>query len=128
MIEYRTLDPAEANARIGELQDVYLIVFSDPPYSEGPEMVDKFAEWIAEESRCLGFQMTVALSGEKIVGFAYGYVYPAGKWWRGADRTISNDVKSADKFAVMEWAVLPGERGRGIGTTAADLLSESIQG
>jgi ribosomal protein S18 acetylase RimI-like enzyme len=115
MIEYRMLDPTEANRRIPELQEVYRVVFSSPPYSEGPEMVDKFAEWIAEESRNSGFQMNVALRGEKIVGFAYGYVQSAGDWWRGTDRPVSKEVKAADRFAVMEWAVIPEVRGHGIG-------------
>lgn len=115
MVEYRTIDPIEANVRIRELQDVYQAVFSAPPYSEGPEMVDRFAEWIAEESKALGFQMNIALCSDQMVGFAYGYVKPAGKWWRGADRPVSKEVKSADKFAVMEWAVIPDERGQGIG-------------
>jgi GNAT superfamily N-acetyltransferase len=122
MVEYRMLDPIEANARVRELQDVYRVVFSAPPYSEEPGMVDRFAEWIAEESKDLGFQMSVALCGEKIIGFAYGYVHPAGKWWRGTDRSISEDVKSADKFAVMEWAVIPEERGQGIGKQLMEKL------
>ncbi len=115
MIRYLHLGPAAANANIADLRTVYLAVFSLPPYNEGPEMANKFVEWVNDESKLPGFRMVGAYDEDRLVGFAYGYTKVAGEWWSGTNMQISATVRSADKFAVMEWAVLPGERGKGIG-------------
>jgi ribosomal protein S18 acetylase RimI-like enzyme len=60
-----------------------------------------------------------------VVGFAYGYAQPAGKWWRGADKPAPAEVKAGPTFAVMEWAVLPDRRGDGIGRA---LMAELLAG
>lgn len=122
MIEYQNVAPVEANARVDELQDVYQAVFSLPPYCEGPELVGRFAGWIAEESAVSGFKMIIATLDGRIVGFCYGYVKPAGVWWRGADRAASKEIRDAEKFAIMEWAVIPEMRGKGIGGRLLDDL------
>jgi GNAT superfamily N-acetyltransferase len=122
MTEYVHLDPATATAHVGELRDVYAAVFSLPPYNEGPEMADKFVGWIQEESKHTGFDLIAAYDAGRLVGFAYGYAMPPGEWWHGVDRPAPEHIKAAEKFAVMEWAVLPDRRGKGIGRRLMDEL------
>jgi GNAT superfamily N-acetyltransferase len=122
VIEYRHLDPAEANARIEQFKAIYAAVFSQPPYNEGPEMHDRFVGWVRDESTEPGFDFVEAVEYGVSVGFAYGYRQPAGKWWRGADKPAPAEVKTGPTFAVMDWAVLPDRRGKGIGRALMDEL------
>jgi GNAT superfamily N-acetyltransferase len=122
MTDYLHLPPAEAVSRVDRLRETYAVVFSLPPYNEGPEMADKFVDWVKEESRHSGFDLVAAYVDGRLIGFAYGYTTPAGEWWRGTDRPAPEHVKAADKFAVMEWAVLPDHRGTGIGRRLLDEL------
>src|SRR5262245_27839186 len=105
--DYVRLKAGEANTRAFELRAIYLAVFSLPPYNEGPEMGDKFMGWLNDESKLPGFSFVAAYDGDRLVGFAYGHTKPAGEWWHRADRPAPENVKAAEKFAVMEWAVLP---------------------
>jgi GNAT superfamily N-acetyltransferase len=116
------MSPAEAVAHVGELRETYAAVFSLPPYSEGPEMAEKFVGWIHDESKLPGFNLIAAYHGDRLVGFAYGYTMPSGEWWHNADRPAPEQVKAAEKFAVMEWAVLPDQCGKGIGRRLLDAL------
>ncbi|OLB80267.1 MAG: hypothetical protein AUI14_07305 [Actinobacteria bacterium 13_2_20CM_2_71_6] len=122
MTDYGHLNPAEAIARIAELREVYAAVFSLPPYNEGPEMPDKFVGWVNEESKHPGFDLVAAYDNGRLVGFAYGYTMPSGEWWHHADRPAPEAVKASAKFAVMEWAVLPDQRGKGVGRRLMDEL------
>lgn len=122
MTTYRHLTAREARAHVPALQSVYAAVFSQPPYNEGPEMVGRFAGWVRDESTRPGFDMVIAEDGGQLIGFAYGWLMPAGDWWRRTDRHPPDGVRGADKFAVMEWAVLPDHRGRGTGRQLMDEL------
>jgi ribosomal protein S18 acetylase RimI-like enzyme len=121
-ISYGHMDSAEAVTRVGELREIYAAVFSLPPYNEGSEMAEKFVGWMHEESQHPGFDLVAAYADGRLVGFAYGYTMPAGEWWHRTDRPAPEGVKAADKFAVMEWAVLPDQRGNGIGRRLLDEL------
>ena len=116
------MSPDEVSAAARDLRSVYAEVFSLPPYNEGPELADKFLDLLAEESKRPGFSLVAAEDAGKLVGFAYGYMMPAGEWWDGTDRPAPEEVKAADKLAVIEWAVLPDRRGAGIGRRLLDEL------
>jgi ribosomal protein S18 acetylase RimI-like enzyme len=122
---YRRLDPAEARAATTALKTVYAAVFSQPPYNEGPKMADDFISWVHDESNRAGFAMVVAYADEQPIGFAYGYTMPAGEWFRNTDQPAPPQAQKSDKFAVMEWAVLPSRRGEGIGRILMDLLLDA---
>jgi ribosomal protein S18 acetylase RimI-like enzyme len=119
---YRRLDPAAARTASTALKTVYAAVFSQPPYNEGPQMADNFVSWVHDESHRAGFAMVVAYADGQPIGFAYGYTMPAGEWFRNTDQPAPPQAQKSDKFAVMEWAVLPGHRGEGIGQTLMKLL------
>jgi GNAT superfamily N-acetyltransferase len=119
---YRHLDAAEANTRIEQFKAVYAAVFSEPPYNEGPEMVERFVGWVRDESTEAGFAFVEAVEYGVVVGFAYGYQQSAGKWWRDADQPAPAEVRLGPTFAVMEWAVLPDRRGKGVGRALTDQL------
>ena len=124
-VEYRGMSPAEVSAAAGDLRAVYAGVFSLPPYNEGLELADEFLDRLAEDSKRPGFSLVAACGGGRplgLVGFAYGYTMPAGEWWDGTDCPPPEEVKAADKIAVMEWAVLPDRRGAGIGRRLLDQL------
>jgi ribosomal protein S18 acetylase RimI-like enzyme len=110
------------NAVVADLRGVYAAVFSEPPYHEGPAMADRFAGWLADESRLPGFRLVASYDGGQLVGFAYGYTKAPGDWWRHADRPPVETIGAAEKFAVMEWAVLPSRRGKGIGRRLLEAL------
>jgi ribosomal protein S18 acetylase RimI-like enzyme len=88
-------------------------------------MADNFVSWVHDESHRVGFAMIVADTGDQPVGFAYGYTMPAGEWFRGTDQLAPPQAQKSDKFAVMEWAVLPEHRGEGIGRTLMQLLLDA---
>lgn len=116
-----------------ELRDaataLYAVVFAQAPYLEGPEMAEHFRRVFKRETKRDGFTFVAAAedSGDglrQLVGMAYGYTMPPGEWWRGADTEPPATVRDAPKLAVMEWAVHPRWRGRGIGRRLMDELLE----
>lgn len=121
-VAYRRMTPAQAVLNVLDLRAVYAAVFSLPPYNEGPEMPAAFVAWITAESRLPGFDLVGAFTENELVGFAYGYTMPPGQWWRRTGTPAPDGVKENAKFAVMEWAVLPGYRGHGIGRRLMDDL------
>lgn len=71
-----------------------------------------------------GFELLTAVSGGALVGFSFGYTFPAGQWW--ADCTPpGQEVLDVSKFAVIELDVRRDFQGRGIGKR---LLEELLSG
>jgi ribosomal protein S18 acetylase RimI-like enzyme len=124
-INLRRLGPADARAALPDLQPIYAAVFAEAPYHEGPQMALKFAGWVADESNLPGFTMVVAYNDGRAVGFAYGYTQAADDWFRGTDQPAPPDVLTAQRFVVMEWAVLNELRGQGVGRA---LMEELLTG
>ncbi|GAB3805627.1 hypothetical protein GCM10027605_31960 [Micromonospora zhanjiangensis] len=101
---------------VDALVDLYAVVYAESPYSEGPDQVARFRHGIPDDTTRDGFELVVAADETgTVVGAAYGWTMPTGKWWSRATTAGPVHVVAADKLAVMEWLVHPGHRGRGIG-------------
>ena len=109
------------------LVDLYAMVYAEPPYQEGPEQVDRFRTSLQDEATRAGFSLITAGDGGQLVGAAYGWTMPAGRWWSRADEQPPADIRDVDKLAVMEWIVHPGRRGKGIGAELIRRLLEDRQ-
>ncbi|MFG3555144.1 GNAT family N-acetyltransferase [Micromonospora sp. NPDC047557] len=121
-----TVHTAESAAAVfPALVRLYAVVYAEPPYTEGPEQVAGFAAALPGETRRPGFTLVAAEDAGVLVGAAYGWTMPAGRWWTRADVEPPDDLRAADKFAVMEWVVHPDRRGTGIG---AELMRRLLDG
>lgn len=112
----------EAIDYLDTMVELYETVFAEPPYREGPEAADRFRGWVTEECDHPGFRLIGALDAGTLVGMAYGYTMPAGEWWRDTIDAPADQLLRAPKFAIMEWAVHPGHRGRNLGRRLMDEL------
>ena len=121
-IGYAKLSGEGAAALIPDLIDLYAVVYAEPPYGEGPEQVRRFAQTLPSELGRAGFALARALHGSQLVGAAYGWTMPAGRWFASADHDPAPAIKQAPKLAVMEWIVHPAHRGTGVGRRLMTLL------
>jgi ribosomal protein S18 acetylase RimI-like enzyme len=103
-------------------RDLYAEVYAEPPYNEGPELVARFVEHFAADVRRDGFSLARAVDGGQLVGVAYGWTMPAGRWWSNATSPAPDEVRDAPKFAIMEWMVQRQHRGAGVGRQLLRLL------
>ncbi|WP_433534876.1 GNAT family N-acetyltransferase [Micromonospora sp. CA-249363] len=124
-VTYTVHTAESATTVFAALVCLYAVVYAEPPYAEGPEQVAGFADGLPDESRRPGFTLVVAEDADALVGAAYGWTMPAGRWWRRADAEPPADLRAADKFAVLEWIVHPERRGAGIG---AELIRRLLDG
>ena len=115
-VTYASVGGLGATAWFGQLVELYAVVYAEPPYQEGPEQVVRFAEHLPRNTARPGFTLVTADRDGELVGAAYGWTMPAGKWWSNAESgPPPAEVRDVDKLAVMEWIVHPGYRRRGVG-------------
>ncbi|MEU5782214.1 GNAT family N-acetyltransferase [Micromonospora lupini] len=124
-VTYTAHTPGSAIALFPALVGLYAVVYAEPPYNEGPEQVAGFAKGLPGETQRPGFRLVAADDAGALIGAAYGWTMPAGRWWTRADTEPPAHVRNADKFAVMEWVVRPDRRGEGIG---AELMRRLLDG
>jgi GNAT superfamily N-acetyltransferase len=115
----------QAQAHAGEIFCVYDAVFGDHPNEQ---------QWRDQlyDRHCArdGFRLSVALDGDKLVGFAWGFVGQRGQYW--PDRValaLPKDVTDewvGGHFEFVELAVLPQYRGRGLGGRLHDVLLDDV--
>ncbi|MEV6695289.1 GNAT family N-acetyltransferase [Micromonospora sp. NPDC051196] len=125
MPTYHSVARDEARQVFDALENLYAIVYAEPPYSEGPEQVARFREDLPEETTRPGFSLITATDGTLLLGAAYGWTMATGTWWSRATVDPPPEIHEADKFAVMEWMVHPSHRGKGIG---AELMRRLLAG
>lgn len=122
-------DELVAGAIAAGIEEVYLDAFSAPPYHEDRSAARAFVERLRSQADREGHRLPVALEGGRVLGFAYGYTTRPGQWWH--DRVTPELEPSlverwfADAFVLVEFAVLGGARGRGIGGA---LLDHTLRG
>jgi ribosomal protein S18 acetylase RimI-like enzyme len=110
------------------LADVYAEAFATEPHNEPPEAAGRFRDALARHARLPGFRAAVAwAAGADLVGFGYGHTSLPGQWWH--DRAAAALAPEArgwleEPFVIVDLAVRPRCRRRGIGGALLDLLVE----
>lgn len=113
----------QAQAHADEVFAVYDAVFGDQP-DQRKWREELFDRHCARD----GFRLSAALDGDRLVGFAWGYVGQRGQYW--PDRVVAELPKEVTDpwvgghFEFVELAVLPEARGRGLGGRLHDVLLE----
>ncbi|GGM51272.1 GNAT family N-acetyltransferase [Dactylosporangium sucinum] len=105
---------AEVPRALDSVRRLYADAFAEDPYNETVEDANRFAERLAEHAGRAGFDLVVAENGG-VAGFAYGFTFGASDWWTNA-HMLPPEAAGRAKFAVMEFAVRPGDRHHGIGS------------
>jgi ribosomal protein S18 acetylase RimI-like enzyme len=115
----------QARAHADEVFAVYDAVFGDWPDERNwrDELYDRHC---GRE----GFRLSAALDGDRLAGFAWGYVGHRGQHWSNlVVDALPKEVTAVwvgGQFEFAELAVLPDARGRGLGGRLHDVLLEGI--
>lgn len=102
---------------VGLVLDVYVGVYAEPPYLEGPAEVGDFAGSWPRRVAAPGFRVVVARDAGRVIGFTFGHELGEHTgWWSGALGPLEVDTVEwpGRTFAVIELAVLADYRRRGI--------------
>ena len=122
-MEYAVHDATGAGPFAADVHEVYAAVFGDP---------DGFGAWRQspwERHRLRAdFRLATAHEAGRMVGFGWGYTGRRGEYW--PDLVLEVLPEASDwvggHFELVELAVLPGHRGRGVGRRLHDLLLEGL--
>jgi hypothetical protein len=121
-VTFDLLDGSRAGALAADLRELYAEVYAESPYEEGPAHVARFAEHLAEQLDRPGFVLASATDVPALVGVAYGWTMAPGQWFSSAIDQPPEEIRSAAKFAVMEWMVRAPYRQGGVGRRLLDLV------
>jgi ribosomal protein S18 acetylase RimI-like enzyme len=109
-----------------QIVDLYAEVFAEPPYNEGADDVDAFAELLDIEIPQPAFRLVTGHIGEELIGFGYGYALRAQtRWWEGITPTPAPEFtaeRDGRTFAIKELAVRARWRRRSAGRRLHDAL------
>ncbi len=114
-----------------ELGAVYLCAFGAPGYDEEPARAEEFAnEQLPLHSQREDFKLVVARSGDRIVGFVYGFTGQRGQWWsdRIAGAAPAEIVAEwvGGHFEIVTLAVMVEAQGQGVGSALHDVLMADL--
>ncbi|MER5625259.1 GNAT family N-acetyltransferase [Streptosporangium sp. NPDC002544] len=116
----------ESLALTGTVCDLYQAVFSLPPFNGNRAEFANQRSYLPRLMDRPGFRLTTARSGPEFVGFGYGYLLPADAgWWTGLAEPVDEEFAAETgtrTFAIIDYGVLPGWRGLGVGHRIHDEL------
>ncbi len=118
-------DGDQAQRYTDEVFAVYDTVFGDRPDQ------DVWRDELFDRHRARdGFRLASAREGQRLVGFAWGYVGQPGQYWSDwVIRGLPQDVTSqwvGGHFEFVELAVLPDFRRHGLGRRLHDVLLDGV--
>jgi GNAT superfamily N-acetyltransferase len=111
----RRLDSSAALASLDLLEQVYLDAYAEPPYSYGAKHADAFRTQFEQQTTVPGFALVAAYDSDRLIGFAHGIPFPAGRWFRNATTDPPPDLLPRTKFAVIQFVVRRENQGHGAG-------------
>lgn len=127
------LTAVETLAHVDDLAAVYRAVFTLPPHNETADDLARFTggmlprHAVRRDFRCCVAHAT--RDDGPLDGFVYGYTGEPGQYWRdlvaGALDPATTAAWLPDAFEVVTLAVVPTQRGRGLG---AALLAAILHG
>jgi len=124
-VELTHLDGVKTLEILDEIQTVYHAAF--PDYDLGDH------RWrTTRQAQSPGFRTIIARREEMLVGFVYGLPLSVGTgWWNGLEPKMPAgfvEENGSRTLAVIDLAVLPSERGKGLGRRLmSELLSSGPQ-
>lgn len=125
-VEIALVDSRDVVAIEDRIVAAYREVFSRPPYRETEQDVARYAERLPRHAAQDGFRGAVATEGDRLLGFAYGYLGRPGQWWHDTVRRALDAETAARRldgaFELVELAVVPAAQGRGLGGRLHDLV------
>jgi ribosomal protein S18 acetylase RimI-like enzyme len=119
------VDEAVSEADVAALWPVYDTIFGDHPDVDAwrASVVDK--HFVRP-----GFRLTRAYTGDRLVGFGYGYTGERGQWWTdNAARVLRLEVADAwlgGHFELVSIGVADDMRRRGTGRRLLDRLTADL--
>jgi GNAT superfamily N-acetyltransferase len=120
-VELDTLDGPATRAQLEEIQQVYAAAFPDYDLGDHQQRTLRQAE-------SPGFTTVTARVRGELAGFANGLPLRSPAWWDGLepppDAGFTTETGTRT-FAVIDLAVLPSQRGQGLGRR---LMDELLQG
>jgi GNAT superfamily N-acetyltransferase len=112
-------------AMMDDIASIYTDAHSGNP-DEDDELFSRpsFITRTKSQARKPGFELVAAISNGSLIGFSFGYSFPAGQWWTDCTPP-TQEVLDAAKFAVIELDVRRKFQSQGIGKRLLEeLLSE----
>lgn len=125
-----TLKPINVHApEFERVVDLFCTTFIRDHYSERDFFQGKAN--IMKHAHFPGFKGGMAVTGEgEVIGFAYGFTSHRGQFFRSQLENVLTEEEGqawlSDSFEVVELAVRPSFRGRGIGSALHDALLENL--
>jgi GNAT superfamily N-acetyltransferase len=125
-VSFGVLNGDQALAHLGELRDIYLDVYAEPPYEWGEEHAELFAERFKVQVGRDGFALVEARQGTALAGVAFGVtVAPEMTLWQDLLEPLPGEVteeRSGRTFFIVELLVRKPWRRQHIAETMHDML------
>jgi len=123
-VEIRLVDAGTFATHVHEAADVY-----GRAMNRGLDLVAQRREIMAGHVDRSGFTAVVAMNGEELVGFGYGYLGRAGDWWHDIVAMAVGPEQTTrwltDAFELAELHVEPAHQGAGVGRRLLDTLIDA---
>jgi GNAT superfamily N-acetyltransferase len=105
---------------------MYEAVFREPPFNGDEKEFAGQRDYYPRMTERPGYRLATAAVDGRYVGFGYGYLLPADtRRWERLDEPVDPEMARETgrrTFALIDFGVLPGWQGRGIGRAIHDEL------